>query len=800
MCDVVTEFGILNLNVIEVGAQLPVSPGLHVSPHARSISTVKTPTTTSERRQQLRKRDSSEALPAVSTPNLPADSSVKSKANSVFSFETRRGSFTSELDRMSMDYVLPTCNRSPDYVNPAFVTTAGRWFDYVVEKHTGNSPSFLSEKGERYTSVLRHSWMFDCKQIVNRALREIADHILEQVRNVDAIYPDRVQIFEPTPRLYEQAPPSSITSSSGKKNIERRYEAALPTMQCAMSADIGRDPYESDMPDALLVCQEMQVAIETQRFGFEPIGSCPETLLRLNHSVSKELFLPCTEEGQFVPRRRILYGTVHGEKLTLYFYNFMPFLSASLMNMVARATSWYNSRSRLVREIGLHKMGITHLSPLEHFQSPPENPYLVLVWRNPEELMDKDYPPDDLQVTAIDALPKGYSESLFHHPYLFMNRSPCLIQDQLEQMRYIRRNVREQLNMTRAFTSIHNSLLDESDTISESDLGKLRSASRLVHFVETPVLFFPKWRRNIAIVRQTRGLVDLDPRKAKAAVGAPPPTTGIRQRANTLSVTPSAPAPFRIRSEVGDDDPCQAKILYLLMGDYVNYLTSLGLQVLKVTNLERRSEQRCMYTTIYPQGCKYAPYVVMHKTMKGGIFLVTLEFAQPYFAFKAFIWHPTTLCEAVGREESCSDAVRKIRELQHFKDLISIQCHLHSFTYDFHLRMLSKYLVGKDNVLFSPGYNTHAFLVDFLEYYGCRPPSARNCVYEERCAYNLQYGVRGSNVWDHFLSCDKNYKWRVLKLKNSEERMSDQRRDDFMLVSSVPATSNDGVSSFAVFF
>ncbi|VDK63527.1 unnamed protein product [Cylicostephanus goldi] len=198
------------------------------------------------------------------------------------------------------------------------------------------------------------------------------------------------------------------------------------------------------MPDALLVCQEMQVAIETQRFGFEPIGSCPETLLRLNHSVSKELFLPCTEEGQFVPRRRILYGTVHGEKLTVYFYNFMPFLSAALMNMIARATSWYNSRSRLVREIGLHKMGITHLSPLEHYQSPPENPYLVLVWRNPEELMDKDYPPDDLQVTAIDALPKGYPESLFRlyrracHPYLFLNRSPCLIQDQLEQMRYIR--------------------------------------------------------------------------------------------------------------------------------------------------------------------------------------------------------------------------------------------------------------------------------------------------------------------------------------------------------------------------
>lgn len=30
-----------------------------------------------------------------------------------------------------------------------------------------------------------------------------------------------------------------------------------------------------------------------------------------------------------------------------------------------------------------------------------------------------------------------------------------------------------------------------------------------------------------------------------------------------------------------------------------------------------RSEERHMYTTTYPQGCKHAPYVVMHKTVKG---------------------------------------------------------------------------------------------------------------------------------------------------------------------------------------
>ncbi|XGW11349.1 hypothetical protein V3C99_012672 [Haemonchus contortus] len=802
MCDVVTEFGILNLNVIEVGAQLPVSPGVHISPHSKSVSSAKTPTSTSERRQQLRKRDSSDALPVASTPGLPTDSSVRSKGTSVFSFETRRGSFTSELDRMSVDYVLPASNRSPDFVNPTFVSTAGPWFDYVVDEYSGNPPSYITEKGERYTSVLRHSWMFDCKQTVNKALREIVDRVLGQVRNVDAIYPDRVQIFEPSPRLGEPAPLSSTSSTSSttatKSNRERRYEAAPLSVQYCMSADIGRDPYDCDMPDAVVICQEMQVAIETQRFGFEPVGACPETLLRLNNSVSKELFLPCTEEGHFVPRRRIMYGTVYGEKLTLYFYNFMPSLSASLMNMVARATSWYNSRARLVREIGLHKMGITYLSPLEYFQSPTDNPYLVLVWRHPDELLDKDYPPDDLQITAIDALPKGYSASLFRLyrrpdiPHLLLNRSPCLIQDQLEQMRQIRKNTREQLNMVRAFSTVHELLLSGRNKLAELDLEKLRSVSKLVHFVETPVLFFQKWRRNIAEVRQVRATVELDPRKTKIPTGPSSLAPGTRQRANTLSVPPSAPAPFRIRSDIDDDDPCQAKILYLLMGDYVAYLSSLGLQLLKVTNLERRSEERRMYTINYPQGCKHAPYVVMYKAAKGGVMLVTLSFTRPYFAFKLFIWHPTSLREAINKGDTCADSLRLIRELQQFKDIVISQCHLHSFTYDFHLRMLSRYLVGKDKMLFSPGYNTHAFLVDFLEYYGCRPPNARNCVYEERCTYALQHGVRGGDVWDHFLSCEKAYGWTVLKLKNSEERSTEQRRDDFMLVSSESTTSTDG--------
>ncbi|KAK6038261.1 hypothetical protein COOONC_24234 [Cooperia oncophora] len=146
-------------------------------------------------------------------------------------------------------------------------------------------------------------------------------------------------------------------------------------------------------------------------------------------------------------------------------------------------------------------------------------------------------------------------------------------------MRHIRKITREQLNMIRSFSTTHEALLSGRNKLAEADLEKLRSVSKLVHFVETPVLFFQKWRRNIADVRQVRATVELDPRKAKIPTGPSALPPGTRQRANTLSVPPSAPAPFRIRSDIDDNDPCQAKILYVLMGDYVNYLSSLGLQL-----------------------------------------------------------------------------------------------------------------------------------------------------------------------------------------------------------------------------
>ncbi|VDN44672.1 unnamed protein product [Gongylonema pulchrum] len=48
-------------------------------------------------------------------------------------------------------------------------------------------------------------------------------------------------------------------------------------------------------------------------------------------------------------------------QITMYLYNYSTDAAEAVYKVVANVLSWQNARWRLLREIGLHKMGITHL-------------------------------------------------------------------------------------------------------------------------------------------------------------------------------------------------------------------------------------------------------------------------------------------------------------------------------------------------------------------------------------------------------------------------------------------------------
>lgn len=72
----------------------------------------------------------------------------------------------------------------------------------------------------------------------------------------------------------------------------------------------------------------------------------------------------------------------------LYLYNYSAESSEQIYKLVASAAAWHNAKSRLLREIGLHKMGITHLGG---YVLPNDK---GLVWLN-AELLAKDKVPED---------------------------------------------------------------------------------------------------------------------------------------------------------------------------------------------------------------------------------------------------------------------------------------------------------------------------------------------------------------------------------------------------------------------
>lgn len=61
-------------------------------------------------------------------------------------------------------------------------------------------------------------------------------------------------------------------------------------------------------------------------------------------------------------------------------------------------------------------------------------------------------------------------------------------------------------------------------------------------------------------------------------------------------------------------------------------------------------------------------------------------------------------------------------------DKIRVNMHMHSFTYDYHLRTIHSYVSGQQ-LLFKHGYHLTSFLDDFVKYYQKSPNYARNLIH-----------------------------------------------------------------------
>ncbi|CAB3405178.1 unnamed protein product [Caenorhabditis bovis] len=360
-----------------------------------------------------------------------------------------------------------------------------KWFD------------FISTKQSDMNTITKDTIMFECQHTIIPPLIEIRNRIKEDLGSGDLenIFLCSLKKKED----YDQHFPNSLRESSlslhggtctcdnhGKYEILPNDPENLKEYQY-LKADIGIDETNGSPNEYLIVSYMRDVfaeLAETQNRGDDKVVEY--VTLFQNHLHGK--FEPLIETNAFVPRQRLLMALVKGEVMTIYFYNFHPNILNEVQTRVQKIASWYNAKTQLLREIGLQKMGITHLSP-RAVSAQPEFNYEQLIWKGPEQLIRKSIPPERVVFPTNMNNPE-YS-NIFFRMYrqpqlqttmgssLMVYKSDCVAANHFEQMLRWRKLLKRQLNVQGKIKKVHDMLLQNRLDITEMDLHQFLKPPQL---------------------------------------------------------------------------------------------------------------------------------------------------------------------------------------------------------------------------------------------------------------------------------------------------------------------------------
>ncbi|XP_061680638.1 KICSTOR complex protein SZT2 isoform X2 [Syngnathoides biaculeatus] len=473
------------------------------------------------------------------------------------------------------------------------------------------------------------------------------------------------------------------------------------------------------------------------------------------------------------PRQRFLLICILDKKVTLYSYNWSPDLGASLNRELQRLVRWQNARAHVLHCLLSQKMGLFHHhcfsdAPLHDDRSQRDpNPFLGPS-AEPDTLLRSAVPPPASKEQGRLAS-SGRSLAPLHFPSELLPfdealRDVCAVRaltdgdavarhgGQLLDIKAAeRRELEKQMKIENLFVTWQQRSAQSNMPIAMADLETLKQSSRLVHYCATPLLFDPVFRKQIQEEQATQ------------------PPTKKRHRSNDST------ASGRDRSHSGDSGdalPVRLKeehwvldISGAFLQQYVQYLQSLGFILVQVRpQSPARSIARAraaMLSSMSSEGRMSFSYVKqksedspksaasattayhLQRALPGGIVLMELAFQGCYFCVKQYALE----CSRIPMGQSvnsqgglltkvrckpfpdsapgsdCSLSMLFTEECDKVRDLM----HVHSFSYDFHLRVVHQYLVGCHMTL-RQGYQLTDFLRDFITQHPDIPKFGRNHV------------------------------------------------------------------------
>uniref|UniRef100_A0A3P8USC8 SZT2 subunit of KICSTOR complex n=1 Tax=Cynoglossus semilaevis TaxID=244447 RepID=A0A3P8USC8_CYNSE len=471
---------------------------------------------------------------------------------------------------------------------------------------------------------------------------------------------------------------------------------------------------------------------------------------RTSCPTSGDMFIPFTHGQNFsrpadVKRSFILIGrnfsqwlcnTEQGD------YNWSVDLGTSLNRELVRLINWQNARAHVVHCLLNQKMGLFH-----HFCFSDTPVHEIDPKQDPNCFLGPTMEPDALLRSAVPPLPSkepgrlvaGRILAPLHFPSELLPfdealRDICTIRPLMDgdvvarhggQLLEIkaaeRRELEKQMKIENLFVTWQQRSAQSNMPISGTDLETLKQSSRLVHYCATPLLFDP-------LFPPSKGICSKRHRSSDSTASG---------RDRSYSTDSADMLPSRLKEE-----PWLLEICSTFLQQYVQYLQSMGFILVQVrpqsparsiararaAMLNSMSSEGRMSFSYVKQKSEDSPKVSpgttayhLQRALPGGIVLMELAFQGCYFCVKQYALECSRI--PMGQTVNSQLSMLFTEECDKVRDLM----HVHSFSYDFHLRVVHQYLVGCHMTL-RQGYQLTDFLDDFISYHPDIPKFGRNHV------------------------------------------------------------------------
>ncbi|XP_054706833.1 LOW QUALITY PROTEIN: KICSTOR complex protein SZT2-like [Uloborus diversus] len=529
---------------------------------------------------------------------------------------------------------------------------------------------------------------------------------------------------------------------------------------------------------------------------------------------------PIKPAMNFVPRQRLFLIYVDDKKITLFLYNWSQDITQTLIQQLTSLVKWHEQRNSFINNILLQKLGLFYglstLSRTSVDKSGKEEKSKVS--REIRESLD-----DSLTsaLSYMEQLIHSHNYTKESHSSSASSRSssisvkPTYIMRNLKNLRPpVPFHLSSSANIKDPVTA-HGSQFLETITTQrrgvymqvlnqmwksrgssvyypfERVFHELKRLARLSHYCLTPLLFSPSWRWKVAPIRDHA----LEPLEQTMPVTEKPAESGIFSRSrhssgssiknsdtsnssgsSTSSRVRRMSGAFpgsnqsspKLRAKTPSEETWHNTVCRHYLQEYVQYLHTIGFISLRTEPSSQSKKSvgndddklsRSDSFSLHKHNIRGQQVFYLIKSLLGGLLVFEIGLADPYAYGHLYSIECSRFNNSCNlRTLNSQFAAAFLDEL----DKVKLLMHLHSFTYDYHLRTIHSYISGRQ-LIFRHGYHLTSFLDDFIKYYQKVPTGARNLLYAGTLTIP-DINMSGSHLYNYIISHNMLYGMTVLRM------------------------------------